>query len=90
MMYLRKILMMIGGVSPVVCANPGFLNEEKNLYRKKNSLEQEISGSISGLSQEKPFIIYDLGLTNSEKESLSVLKINSCAEYSHFGSTSGL
>jgi hypothetical protein len=89
-MDLRKTLMMIGGVFPVVCANPGLLNEEKNLHRKKNSLEQEISGSISGLSQEKPFIIYDLGLTNTEKEYLSLLKINSCAEYSHFGSTQAL
>lgn len=55
MMDLRKTLMMIGGVFPVVCAKLGFLNEQKNLHRKKSSLEQEISGSIGGLSQKKAF-----------------------------------
>lgn len=90
MMALKKTLMMMSILSPLVYAHPDFLNEEKDLHCKKSSLEQEISGSISGLSQEKPFIIYDLGLTSTEKEYLSGLKIHSCAEYSHFGSTQEL
>lgn len=67
-----------------------YSNIEVNATYEQCELGSGLSWEICSLSEDKPFVIYDLQLTQKEAESLSMLEVNSTGEYNHYGTVDTL